>query len=319
MTKLLMPHIGELLTFREIDDKYRQDIKDQTGLQNSGFLRPNGRHKLPRAIFAEASLNGDIDELLFVGDGNGNFRTNFINLLTNKKDIWVFRRTNSRQNKWRVAGEARVDALLKPNDGELKKLLKKSGHKLIEQDQRWQLINAQGEPQFSAARDFTYAVKLIYTQQVELPKDEDCEDVGRRIEREVLVRMDQQKLRNTLLNYYPGCVVTGLPHNEQAASWLEAAHIVDDKNNEKHFRHNGLDNGLLLRSDLHRLFDAKILTINPDNGAVELLTHDAALLKTYKKINGRTCKHWDAIKNHAKIQFLKRHYNACQDKFKNLS
>ncbi|PYG52223.1 HNH endonuclease [Pantoea sp. AG1095] len=319
MTKLLIPHVGELLTFKEIDDKYRQDIKDQTGLQNSGFLRPNGRHKLPRAIFAEASLNGDIDELLFVGDGKGNYRTNFVNLLTNKKSIWVFRRTNSHQNKWRVAGEARVEALLKPNDGELKKLLKKTGHKLIEQDQGWQLINAQGEPQFSAARDFTYAVKLIYTQQVEMPEDGDSEDIGRRIEREVLVRMDQQKLRNTLLNYYPGCVVTGLPHNKQAASWLEAAHIVDDKNNDKHFRHNGLDNGLLLRSDLHRLFDAKILTINPDNGTVELLTHDAALLKTYKKINGRICKNWGEIKCYAKISFLKRHYLACHDKFKNLS
>jgi putative restriction endonuclease len=47
---------------------------------------------------------------------------------------------------------------------------------------------------------------------------------------------------------------------------LEAAHIRPYANGGEH----SLSNGLLLRSDLHRLFDKGYLTIDPDNTTIEV-------------------------------------------------
>lgn len=56
------------------------------------------------------------------------------------------------------------------------------------------------------------------------------------------------------------CAMTG----ERALPVLEAAHI-------KRYSHGGaheLSNGLLLRSDLHRLFDKGYVTVDPDDRVV---------------------------------------------------
>ncbi|BCQ09161.1 hypothetical protein JMUB5695_02600 [Mycobacterium heckeshornense] len=47
---------------------------------------------------------------------------------------------------------------------------------------------------------------------------------------------------------------------------LEAAHVLPFATHETH----NVDEGLLLRTDIHRLFDAGQIAINPDTLAVEL-------------------------------------------------
>jgi putative restriction endonuclease len=57
-------------------------------------------------------------------------------------------------------------------------------------------------------------------------------------------------------NYQRRCAVTG----EKALPVLDAAHILPVKEGGQHH----LDNGLLLRTDVHRLFDAGYVTVTPD-------------------------------------------------------
>lgn len=70
-------------------------------------------------------------------------------------------------------------------------------------------------------------------------------------------RPGQQAFRRDLLNYY-GCAV------EEA---LEAAHIIPWTGDADLDRR---ENGLLLRRDIHGLFDAGLLRINPKSSLIEL-------------------------------------------------
>jgi hypothetical protein len=79
----------------------------------------------------------------------------------------------------------------------------------------------------------------------------------------VLRRKRKQSLfKQKLLKIERACVLTG----EIEKSTLEAAHIIEVKDN------GGFDesNGFLLRSDLHKLFDKRLLSIDPDSGKAYL-------------------------------------------------
>jgi len=87
---------------------------------------------------------------------------------------------------------------------------------------------------------------------------------GRKIvARQIAARRGQGKFRQGLLTAYGGrCCVTGC----SVEGLLEAAHITP---------HNGistnvLDNGLLLRADLHTLLDLGLMRIDPETMKVEL-------------------------------------------------
>lgn len=101
---------------------------------------------------------------------------------------------------------------------------------------------------------------------------------GRRLT-EIQARVGQGKFRTALLRKYGlSCAVTG-PCPAEA---LEAAHLVPFSAHETH----DVDNGLLLRSDIHRLLDAGALAINPDNKFIEL---SAELLNypMYRDLHGK--------------------------------
>jgi len=77
------------------------------------------------------------------------------------------------------------------------------------------------------------------------------------------LRRGQPQFRASLIAAYEGrCCISGW----QPSDVLEAAHIVE------HFEtgDNSLDNGLLLRADLHVLFDEGLLRIHPDSLTVIL-------------------------------------------------
>lgn len=94
-------------------------------------------------------------------------------------------------------------------------------------------------------------------------------------------RKGQRKFRLRLLELYDcKCAVTGYSPTEV----LEAAHIV----NHSISGINHSDNGILLRSDIHSLFDCNLLKIDPESLVVII---DPTLeLTPYWQINGITLR-----------------------------
>jgi predicted restriction endonuclease len=91
-------------------------------------------------------------------------------------------------------------------------------------------------------------------------------------------RRGQPEFRNALLQRYEGhCLVTGC----KVADILEAAHI--DPYRGEGSNHPG--NGLLLRADIHTLFDLDLLGIEPDSLEVEV---HPGIAKEYGKLAGNT-------------------------------
>ncbi len=79
---------------------------------------------------------------------------------------------------------------------------------------------------------------------------------------ERLKRKGQAAFRRALLQENPVCHMTGCT----ATGALEAAHILPAAENGK----ATVENGILLRADLHRLFDLGFLAIEPANGRLWL-------------------------------------------------
>ncbi|MEO2036120.1 MAG: HNH endonuclease [Planctomycetaceae bacterium] len=91
----------------------------------------------------------------------------------------------------------------------------------------------------------------------------DLTDAREKVATEVVKRSGQPKFKRELLKAYDGkCAVTGC----DAESALEAAHIIpycgDDSDH--------VSNGMLLRADIHTLFDLGLLRIHPETLKVRL-------------------------------------------------
>jgi Predicted restriction endonuclease len=85
---------------------------------------------------------------------------------------------------------------------------------------------------------------------------ENVEDGRKKIAREISVRQGQPKFRKDLLKAYNyQCAISGC----EIQPILEAAHIVPYKGKET----NHIQNGILLRADLHTLFDLQLISVNP--------------------------------------------------------
>ncbi|MFJ4141686.1 HNH endonuclease [Pseudomonas sp. NPDC089734] len=91
----------------------------------------------------------------------------------------------------------------------------------------------------------------------------DVIDARKRTLSSIVRRQGQKSFRKRLLKAYEGqCAVTGC----SIEALLEAAHIVPYQGAET----NVVSNGLLLRADIHTLFDLGLLWVNPDSLLVEL-------------------------------------------------
>ncbi len=89
------------------------------------------------------------------------------------------------------------------------------------------------------------------------------QDTRKRIPRDVVIRPGQGAFKDALIaRYGPYCLVTGVSTLEV----LEAAHIcpyLGDQDDHP-------ENGLLLRADIHTLFDRNMLRIAPENLVIEI-------------------------------------------------
>lgn len=91
------------------------------------------------------------------------------------------------------------------------------------------------------------------------PKEQ--EDARGRVLREVVQRRGQQKFRKGLIAAYSGrCAITGCP----VLPLLEAAHITPYLGPDT----NAITNGLLLRADIHTLWDLGLIAVEPSTRRV---------------------------------------------------
>lgn len=115
------------------------------------------------------------------------------------------------------------------------------------------LLAKLGLGQKSALQEFVDTEPTTSTPQFD-PADQ--KDARKRIVAEVVRRQGQRSFRNSLMKAYGiRCAVTGC-----SVSWvLQAAHISPYQGPHT----NKPDNGLLLRADIHTLFDLGLLSVNP--------------------------------------------------------
>ncbi len=108
---------------------------------------------------------------------------------------------------------------------------------------------------------------------------EDVEDQRRRVLASIVRRRGQSQFRKKLLDTYDSrCAVTQC----DAVDALEAAHIhpyLGDASND-------VTNGLLLRADVHTLFDLYLISIDPDSMRVALSPQ--LRQSSYALLEGRT-------------------------------
>lgn len=105
------------------------------------------------------------------------------------------------------------------------------------------------------------------------------EDARKRAIREIVQRQGQPIFRRKLLKAYGNrCTVTGF----RSLFVLEAAHIVPYLGPDT----NAIQNGLILRADIHTIFDLGLLGIHPNSRA--LLVSSELAKSGYAKLNGRT-------------------------------
>ena len=128
---------------------------------------------------------------------------------------------------------------------------------------------------------------------------EGFEDARQRRDASIVARLGQSAFRQALLRAYDQhCVITDC----DAEAALEAANIVPYRGKAA----NHPSNGLLLRGDVHSLFDRYLLSINPDTYAIEIAPE---LSNTcYQELQGRLIR-LPQEKSHKPAQNALRHHH----------
>lgn len=128
------------------------------------------------------------------------------------------------------------------------------------------------------------------------------DDSRRRIMATLVQREGQPKFRRALLDEYAGaCVITGC----SVAELLEAAHIKPYLGSHT----NDVTNGLLLRADLHKLFDLHMFRIDPQTRTVHLC--DALKASEYGCYEGRRLRAPRSKDNAPAEASLRHHEERC--------
>jgi predicted restriction endonuclease len=103
-------------------------------------------------------------------------------------------------------------------------------------------------------------------------------DARERVMAQIVRRRGQPEFRRQLLAAYRGrCAISGCDATEA----LEAAHITPFRGTDT----NRAGNGILLRADLHTLFDLGLLAISPADLTVALAP--SLLTSAYADLNGK--------------------------------
>jgi predicted restriction endonuclease len=136
----------------------------------------------------------------------------------------------------------------------------------LSRDTRIEILEA------AAAQDLKVQEEL----QPHHPPESDY-DARVRVMRQIVARRGQKKFREQLLEAYSRrCAVTGC----DVVDVLEAAHIRPYRGPDS----NVVSNGLLLRADLHTLFDLQLISVEPTSRRVKVSRKLQATL--YAELDG---------------------------------
>lgn len=114
--------------------------------------------------------------------------------------------------------------------------------------------------------------------------------------REVVLRRNQSAFRSKLFREREArCAISGTSE----INVLEAAHIIPFS--EQFADRDKIENGLLLRSDIHKLYDLHLISINPNSRAVEISPSLSS--EEYKKMRG------NKVQDDVFTKSLNHHYN----------
>jgi hypothetical protein len=129
------------------------------------------------------------------------------------------------------------------------------------------------------------------------------EATSKRVPRAVAARRGQARFRSMLLVACSGqCCVTG----SRTESVLEAAHLKRKRGFDVH----SVSNGLVLRSDIHTLFDLSLLTIRPSDLVIVL--HPALATSEYQKYAGKKIRLPSGAESLAVRRALQQRWHAFQ-------
>ncbi|MBD2189464.1 HNH endonuclease [Pseudanabaena mucicola] len=135
--------------------------------------------------------------------------------------------------------------------------------------------------------------------------DDDDDKSIDRINKYIVWRQGQNEFRQKLLEAYSCCAITGCISEDA----LEAAHIEPYSKT----KNNDPKNGLLLRADIHTLFDRHLIGIDPDTMTVYVAP---SLLKDYGQFDGKRLQLEDKKLSPNKYA-LSNEYKKYQDKLEN--
>lgn len=134
------------------------------------------------------------------------------------------------------------------------------------------------------------------------PKVPSNEPVDEKVLQQILTRRGQAAFRSALLVAYGStCSVSGCDDEDV----LEAAHIAPHAETQNYRTRNGL----LLRADIHTLFDLRLLSIDPRSGMVVV---SGRLGPTYKAFAGQTLRLPVNPADQPEPAALLRHFGAWQ-------
>ncbi|MEJ8858526.1 HNH endonuclease [Variovorax robiniae] len=109
----------------------------------------------------------------------------------------------------------------------------------------------------------------------------DMSDERKRVLAAMVLREGQPAFRAGLIRAYGGrCAITGCP----VVDLLDAAHIARFSGPKS----NVMPNGLLLRTDIHKLFDLHLICVNP--GTLKLQVSDTLLESEYARLAGQSIR-----------------------------
>ena len=139
----------------------------------------------------------------------------------------------------------------------------------------------------------------------EEPFDPNNEEDGReRTQRAIIKRRGQRDFRASLIDTYDEkCVITDC----SILHVLEAAHIVPYRGDHT----NKTSNGLLLRADLHTLFDCNLLAIDPETMKVLLAPHIKN--SEYKSWCGHRIRMPKNTEDQPNKEALRKHLEDCRN------
>lgn len=164
-----------------------------------------------------------------------------------------------------------------------------------------QFVSADGELT-EAAIDRLKPRDASVSPGPEITLERMLEDNRRRTERIIALREGQPRFRAALMRAYESrcaiseCAVVGV---------LEAAHVMPYQGGQTH----DVANGLLLRSDLHTLFDKHLLTVTP---SYEVRVSPSLRGSEYEALSGQSARQPVAASERVAESYLEWHNSECK-------